>query len=116
MKQDLKGVLLAYNDIINKGFDGHLFINGLAAHFRDLMMSKDPETVVLLEVGENAQQKYISQAQNCTLQYLMNALEICSQADTAYRTSKNQRLTVEIALMQLASLVADPSLKKKDLA
>ncbi|MFV0530127.1 MAG: DNA polymerase III subunit gamma/tau [Flavobacteriales bacterium] len=116
LENKIQEILLAYNSIINKGFDGHLFIAGLAAHCRDLLVAKDPQTVSLLEVGENTRQKYLDQSQKAPLPFLMNALEICSQADIAYRASKNQRLTVEIALMQLASLTTNhEGLKKKDL-
>ncbi len=117
LENKIQELLLAYNTIVNRGFDGHLFIIGLAAHCRDLLVAKDPQTVQLLEVGENTQQKYLEQSQKVSLPFLMNALEICSQADVAYKSSKNQRLTVEIALMQLASLTADKyeEVKKKDL-
>ncbi len=117
LENKIQELLLAYNTIVNRGFDGHLFIIGLAAHCRDLLVAKDPQTVQLLEVGENTQQKYLEQSQKVSLAFLMNALEICSQADVAYKSSKNQRLTVEIALMQLASLTADKyeEVKKKDL-
>ncbi len=117
LENKIQELLLAYNMIVNRGFDGHLFIIGLAAHCRDLLVAKDPQTVQLLEVGENTQQKYLEQSQKVSLPFLMNALEICSQADVAYKSSKNQRLTVEIALMQLASLTADKyeEVKKKDL-
>ncbi len=116
LENKIQELLLAYNSIVNKGFDGHLFIAGLATHCRDLLVAKDPQTISLLEVGKNTQKKYLEQAQKTTSPFLMNALEICSQADMAYRASKNQRLTVEIALMQLASLTAEhEGLKKKDL-
>ncbi|APD07404.1 DNA-directed DNA polymerase [Flavobacteriaceae bacterium UJ101] len=116
LNNKIQEILLAYNTIVNKGFDGHLFIAGLASHCRDLLVAKDPQTISLLEVGENTQQKYLEQSQKASLPFLMNALEVCSQADVAYRTSKNQRLTVEIALMQLASLTTEnEGLKKKGL-
>lgn len=116
LENKIQEILLAYNSIVNKGFDGHLFIAGLASHCRDLLVAKDSQTLSLLEVGENAQQKYLEQSQKAAMPFLINALEVCSQADIAYRTSKNQRLTVEIALMQLASLtIGNGEVKKKDL-
>ncbi|MFV0237441.1 MAG: DNA polymerase III subunit gamma/tau [Flavobacteriales bacterium] len=116
LENKLQEILLSYDSIVNKGFDGHLFISGLASHCRDLLMAQNAQTLSLLEVGEKTQQKYLIQAQKTTTSFLMNALEICSQADTAYRASKNQRLTIEIALMQLASLTAEENyVKKKDL-
>lgn len=116
LENKIQELLLAYNTIVNRGFDGHLFVIGLAAHCRDLLVAKDSQTIQLLEVGENTQQKYLEQSQKVTLPFLMDALEICSQADVAYKASKNQRLTVEIALMQLASLTTDyEGIKKKDL-
>ena len=108
-------VLLQFNEILQNGFDGHLFINGLASHFRNLLVCKDKQTIDLLEVGKSIKEKYLKQAENCSIQFLMPALEICRQCDTQYRASKNKRLLVELTLMQLASIlepVASPEKKK----
>jgi DNA polymerase-3 subunit gamma/tau len=97
-------VLSAFNEIVKKGFDPHIFIAGLGSHFRDLMMAKNPMTLALIEVGEKSKQKYNEQSKNWSAQDLIDAVEICNHADINYKNSKNPRLTVEIALMQLSSL------------
>jgi len=109
----LPELLLAFNDVIAQGFDGQHFISGLASHFRDLMVCKNPQTIKLLEVGEETQQKYAQQTQRASVPFLMEAIAIANDCDLKYRTSKNQRLLVEIALMQLASLTFEGGDKKK---
>ncbi len=110
---DIQGILLAYDSVVSKGFEGHLFISGLAVHLRDLLVSKEAKTISLLEVGELTQRKYLEQAQKTSINFLMNALEICYQAELAYKESKNKRLTIEISLMQLASLTKEVKTFKK---
>ncbi len=107
--------LFALNEIIKKGFDPHIFIAGLGSHFRDLMMAQNPQTVSLIEVGEKTKIKFLEQSKKWNAQQLVDAIEICNHADINYKNSKNPRLTVEIALMQLSSLsanTADPKKKK----
>lgn len=114
LKNDIPDLLLQFNEILNKGFDGHIFISGLGSHFRDLLVAKAPNTAELLEVGENTKAKYLEQSTHCDVKFLTDAIEICNLADLNYKQSKNPRLTVEIALMQLGSLTAsDHSNKKK---
>jgi len=96
--------LLAYNDILQNGFDGHEFIVGLANHFRNLMMCKDNATTVLLDVPKSVQAKYADQANNASLSFLMSGLNLLSRCDFEYKSRKNQRLHVEIALMKLTHL------------
>lgn len=110
---DISGILSAFNEIIKKGFDAHIFIGGLGNHFRDLMMAQNPTTLNLIEVGEKTKEKFATQAKSWTAQELIDAIEICNHADINYKNSKNPRLTVEIALMQLASLSVEGSSKKK---
>ena len=112
-ENNIPGILTAFNDIVKKGFDPHLFIGGLGSHFRDLMMAQNPSTLALIEVGENTKQKFSEQSKNWSAQQLIDAIEICNHADINYKNSKNPRLTVEIALMQLASLTAAKSDDKK---
>lgn len=109
---DIPNLLLTYNDILAKGFDGHHFIVGLGSHFRDVMVSKNPQTTTLLEIGEQAQQQYVLQAQKVSQEFLLYALELTTQADLQYKLSQNQRLLVELCLMQLASIVFDGEKKK----
>ncbi len=102
IKGDVKAGLLIFNEVLNKGFDGHDFINGLASHFRDLLVSKDPQTIQLLEVGESVKQKYLEQAQQSAESFLIEALNICKECDINYRISKNKRLLVELSLIRIA--------------
>ncbi|SHI54666.1 DNA polymerase-3 subunit gamma/tau [Cruoricaptor ignavus] len=111
--EDIPGILSAFNEIVQKGFDPQIFIAGLGNHFRDLMMAQNPQTLGLIEVGEQTKLKYGEQSKNWSAQQLIDAIEICNHADINYKNSKNPRLTVEIALMQLASLQSSQNLKKK---
>ena len=106
-------VLTAFNDIVKKGFDPHIFIAGLGSHFRDLMMAQNPTTLSLIEVGENTKSKFAQQSHLWAPQLVIDAIEICNHADIHYKASKNPRLTVEIALMQLSSLRTNPDAQKK---
>lgn len=110
LKEDLISSLLIYNDILNHGFDGSHFINGLASHFRDLMMCRDPQTVGLLEVGASIRQRYLEQAKLCDNDFLYEALRITTDCDLNYRTARNKRLHVEFAIMSLSRI---PTEKKK---
>jgi DNA polymerase-3 subunit gamma/tau len=103
-KEDIAGALLVFSDILNRGFDGHQFLLGLAEHFRNLLMVKDIRTAPLLEATDNVRQKYIQQAGEWEKQPLVRALHAISKADVGYKNSKNQRLLVEVMLMELGSL------------
>ncbi len=105
-------ILLAYDDILSKGFDGHHFIVGLASHFRDLLVSKTPSTISLLEVGEQAQKLYALQSQKCSQSLLMQGIELANDCDLKFKQSQNQRLLVELCLMQIASITFDGEKKK----
>jgi len=96
--------LLIFDEILNKGFDGNHFIIGLASHFRNLLVAQDPSTTQLLEVSENIRTKYLAQTQQTNASFLVSALSIANQCDLNYRSSKNQRLQVELALIKLAHL------------
>lgn len=108
----LPDLLLELNTVIAQGFDGNHFIAGLASHFRDLMVCKNKATISLMEVGEETRKKYTEQSQRATVPFLMEAIRIANDCDLSYRNSKNQRLLVEIALMQLASLTYEGDKKK----
>jgi DNA polymerase-3 subunit gamma/tau len=105
-------LLLAYNDILAKGFDGHHFIAGLASHFRDLLVCKNPVTLTLLETGEHAQKLYQEQSSKVSQDFLLQGIELANDCDLKYKTSQNQRLLVELCLMQLASITLDGEKKK----
>ncbi len=113
LANDIPQVLVQFNDILARGFDGHHFIAGLASHFRDLMVCKNPPTIHLLEVGDSTKKKYYEQSQKTSMPFLMEAIEIANTCDLKFRTSRNQRLLVELSLMQLASITFDGE-KKND--
>jgi len=115
LTNDIPQLLIAFNDILSKGFEGHHFIAGLASHFRDLLVAKDAATIPLLEVGDNAKKKYKKQSEKCQLNFLLQAINLANNCDLKYKTSKNQRLLVELTLMQLASITFEitESSKKK---
>ena len=96
--------MLLLNEVLRKGFDAHHFITGLASHFRDLLVSKDPITLPLLEVGASIRERYQQQAQKCEQKFLYRAMKLCNDCDLNYRTSKNERLLVELTLIQCAQL------------
>ena len=112
LKEDIPSVLLLLNDIVEKGFDMHNFLVGLADHYRNLLVCKDVRTAKLLEVGETIQEKYVEQSKLIDGNHLLRALGVLSRADVDYKTSKNQRLLVEMALMQLCSITQE--LEKKN--
>ena len=112
-ENNIAEVLTHFNEILKKGFDAHLFIAGLGNHFRDLMMAQNAATLHLLETGEQTKAKLSEQAAKWKAQMLIDAIEICNFADINYKNSKNPRLTVEIALMQLSSLSANEIVSKK---
>lgn len=104
--------LLLFNEILNKGFDAHHFIGGLSSYLRDLLVSKDPATIKLLEVGAEIAERYKQQASVCDTGFIFNALKISNDCDLNYRISKNKRLLVELALIKICQLGGD---KKKNL-
>lgn len=104
LESDLSKAFLLFDEILRKGFDGHLFVVGLLEHFRNLLVSKDPVTVQLLEVSELAKSKYLEQSDKAPLSFLVSALSIGSHCDINYKAAKNHRLHVETLLMKLAYL------------
>ncbi|PWH82276.1 DNA polymerase III subunit gamma/tau [Algibacter marinivivus] len=107
LENKIPELLLQFNNTLSKGFDGHHFIAGLASHFRDLLVSKTEETIELLEVGEQTQAKYLEQSKKASQEFLMQGINLANDCDLKYKTSKNQRLLVELCLMQLASITHD---------
>ena len=107
-------LLLLFNKTLALGFDGHHFISGLASHFRDLMVCQHENTITLLEVGEGAKQQYLQQSRKTSKAFLLQALQIANDCDLKYKTSKNQRLLVELTLMKLASIDFDGQKKKTE--
>lgn len=101
---NIRASLLLLNEIINKGFDAQNIVTGLASHFRDLLVCKDPATLVLFEVGASIRERYKEMAQRCPETFLFKAIELANTCDQNYRTSRNKRLLVELMLIQLCQL------------
>ena len=114
LENKIPELLIAFNDILAQGFEGHHFIAGLASHFRDLLVAKDAATVTLLEVGDNTKKQYLEQSKLCKVQFLLAAIDLANSCDLKYKSSKNQRLLVELCLMQLASLTFETQKKKPE--
>jgi DNA polymerase III subunit gamma/tau len=106
LEQRIGEVLVLFDEILRKGFDGHQFLIGLLEHFRNLMVCKDAATVRLMQVSERVQRQYLDQSQRASLSFLLSALSIGSQCDVNYKQAKQQRLHVEICLSKLAFLPA----------
>ena len=100
--------LLLLNEVLVKGFDAGHFVTGFAQHLRDVLVSKDVATIQLLETSDAIRQHYQEQAQRCHAKWLFNALDVMNTCDVQYRTAKNKRLTVELALVKLCRLTEAP--------
>ncbi|MCI6250853.1 MAG: DNA polymerase III subunit gamma/tau [Bacteroidales bacterium] len=105
--KNIPAVMLTLNEILSKGFAANHFISGFASHLRDLLVSRDAQTLPLLEVSETVRTRYSEQAAKCRPQFLYRALRICNDCDLNYRTSSNKRLLVELTLIQVAQAVDD---------
>jgi len=112
LKGEVSQSLLIFNEVLNKGFDAHHFITGLSSHLRDVLVSKDPQTIQLLEVGADIGTRYKTQAELCSADFLFQALKISNDCDIDYRQSKNKRLLVELTLIRLCQLTDE---KKKSI-
>jgi DNA polymerase-3 subunit gamma/tau len=102
---DVSTVLLTFNEILEKGFDGHNYISGLNSHMRDLLVSKDVSTLRLLEATPAIRQRYLQQTQTCPVEFIFKALEIGNNCDLTYKSSKNPRLHVELTLLRICRLM-----------
>ena len=105
--KNIPAVMLTLNEILSKGFAANHFISGFASHLRDLLVSRDAQTLPLLEVSETVRTSYSEQAAKCRPQFLYRALRFCNDCDLNYRTSSNKRLLVELTLIQVAQAVDD---------
>ena len=112
LKNDIPSLLLTFNEIIQKGFEGQHFIGGLASHFRDLLISKNLQTIELLEKSLALKENYKLQSEKIDTEFLKKAVKLANECDFKYRDSRNKDLLVEICLMQLASISFDGEKKK----
>ena len=104
IENKVSDIMLLLNNVINKGFDGGLLIQGLAKHVRNVLMAKDPQTLPLLEVSDQQRQRYQDQAKRCETRFLYQALKKMNQCDINYRQSSNKRLLVELTLIEIAQI------------
>ena len=107
LENKIPELLVQFNDTLSKGFDGHHYIAGLASHFRDLMVCQNEQTLELLEVGVDTKVKYVEQCRKTSYDFLLKGIELANDCDLKFKSSKNQRLLVELTLMQLASITFD---------
>ncbi len=112
LDHDIPGLLVYFNQVLSAGFEGHHFINGLASHFRDLMVCRDAQTIALLDSSDAVKEQFLEQAKKVDSEFLLTALDLANTCELNYKSSSNHRLLVELCLMQLASIgLAE---KKKD--
>jgi DNA polymerase III subunit gamma/tau len=115
-KGDVSSVLMTFNEILEKGFDGHNFVSGLGSHLRDLLVCKDEVTLKLLEATPVIRQRYLAQTRDCPEDFIFKTLELGNNCDIAYKTAKNPRLHVELFLIRICRLTgfsAEETEKKK---
>jgi DNA polymerase-3 subunit gamma/tau len=101
MMQDMSGVMLLYDTIFSKGFEGDMFLNGFTEHFRNLLICKDARVAKLLDLPENIKKRYFQQSNQLSNAYIINALSILNSAEMNYKLSRNKRMHVELALIKL---------------
>jgi DNA polymerase III subunit gamma/tau len=102
--EDLSQLMLRFDEILTKGFEPDIFINGLAEHLRNLLLCKDPQTLSLLELTDNLKERYRTQAQISPAHFLLSALNLCNDCDINYRLARHKRLHVEMALIKMAHI------------
>ena len=105
LEGNVADTLILFNEIMEKGFDPHTFLNGLSRHFRDLLVCRDPATIVLLDVADSVRERYLQQSAAASAEFLFLALEVVNQFDIHFRNSRNQRLHTELALIRLCRLI-----------
>lgn len=104
LTEDRGGMMLLFDEVLGKGFDEDLFLTGLAAHVRDLLVCKDPETLKLLEVGERLRERYHQQAAISPPDLLLTILNVANECDLGFRLARNKRLHVEMSLLKMTAV------------
>ena len=104
LDKNISQSLLLFNEVLNRGFEGNIFIEGMASHLRDLLINSDPATVPLFEGSEELKSRYTEQAKRCTAKTIFKAIKICNNCGMNYRTSRNKRLLVELALIEMSQI------------
>ena len=110
---DVSALLLLFDEVVQNGFEPDLFINGLAGHFRDLLMAKVPETIPLLDVGDQLKKRYKEQAEITPESFILSGIEISNSCDLSYKAAKNRRLHVELALIKMCYVNRDFEIPEK---
>ncbi|MDD4747421.1 MAG: DNA polymerase III subunit gamma/tau [Salinivirgaceae bacterium] len=114
LANQISELMLIFDDVIRKGFDGLMFVSGLSGHFRNLLMSKNPKTARLVDSGADMEQRYLQQATSCSTNLLFGALQKLRECELNYKISKNQRLHVELTLMDIGFYQFNIDNKKKN--
>ena len=104
-------LLLLYNEVLEKGFSGHEFVVGMAKHFRDLLVAREPRTVELLEVGPAIKERYLQQSAATSTRFLLHGLKVFNELDGHYKSSSQPRILVELGLLKLVEFISQE--KKK---
>ena len=110
---DISSLIVTFNEIIDNGFDGQHFINGLSEHLRKLLLCQHKQTVNLFSVNDSLKEKYLNQSEITDVKFLVEALKLTNTCDLQYKSSNNKRLLVEICLMQVSSINFQDITKKK---
>jgi DNA polymerase-3 subunit gamma/tau len=114
LSQNIPALMLVFDEILRKGFDGHEFVAGLSTHFRNLLVMQDPQTISLLDLSEKLKERYRVQAAQCKPVFLLRAMSLAGKADLNFKMARNQRLLVEMTLLQISHLNAPPDPEKKN--
>ena len=104
LQNKVSDIMLLFNNVLKKGFDGGNLVTGLAAHVRNVLMARDEQTLPLLETSQQQREKYHEQAKKCPVNFLYQALKVLNQCDINYKQSSNKRLLVELTLIQMAQI------------
>ena len=112
LASDINSMLLLLNEVINKGFDPQNFIQGMASHLRNLLLGKDQRVIGLMEVSNQLKERYAKQAERCSTEFLLKALDIANECDINFRSANNKRLHLEVALMKMVPPL--PSVGRND--
>jgi len=112
LENKIPELLLLVDSVISKGFEGINYISGLSTYCRNLLISKDEKTILLLDYSDNSKQKIITQAKKISPSIIINCLELLNKCEISYRSSINQRLLIELTIMQLGSLTLSDQKKK----
>ena len=111
-QNDIPGVLSTYDSLLQRGIDSLQFMSGLGDHFRNLMLAKDPKTLLLMEVSSSVKEEYTSATATLSSNYILDAIKLINCCEVEYRNCQNKRVHVELYLMQLASLHFNGEKKK----